>query len=85
MGDKGGRVVIFYSRGEKGIPEYTLYNEFQSHETEFDYLKSLDIEEKINKIRWWKTPNQAKFLISTNGINFEFCIVHIYIYTYNMG
>ena len=24
----------------------------QSHEPEFDYLKSLEIEEKINKIRW---------------------------------
>ena len=30
---------------------YRYVTEFQSHEPEFDYLKSLDIEEKINKIR----------------------------------
>jgi len=32
--------------------EYRFYTEFQSHEPEFDYLKSLEIEEKINQIRW---------------------------------
>ena len=32
--------------------EYRFYCEFQSHEPEFDYLKSLEIEERINKIRW---------------------------------
>jgi hypothetical protein len=41
---------------------------FQSHEPEFDYLKSLEIEEKINKIRWLKRKNQAHFLLSTNGM-----------------
>ncbi|SCZ89021.1 BZ3501_MvSof-1269-A2-R1_C40g00185 [Microbotryum saponariae] len=35
--------------------------------TEFDYLKSLEIEEKINKIRWCKRQNAAHFLLSTNG------------------
>ena len=39
----------------------------QSHELEFDYLKSLEIEEKINKIRWLKRKNPAHFLLSTNG------------------
>ncbi|ONK64814.1 uncharacterized protein A4U43_C07F30240 [Asparagus officinalis] len=33
---------------------------------QFDYLKSLEIEEKINKIRWWQTANGALFLLSTN-------------------
>ncbi|KAM4852583.1 serine/threonine-protein phosphatase 2A 55 kDa regulatory subunit B delta isoform 1-T1 [Thomomys bottae] len=70
-GDKGGRVVIFqreqenksrpYSRGE-----YNVYSTFQSHEPEFDYLKSLEIEEKINKIRWLPQQNAAHFLLSTN-------------------
>ena len=32
--------------------EYRYLTEFQSHEPEFDYLKSLEIEEKINKVRW---------------------------------
>jgi serine/threonine-protein phosphatase 2A regulatory subunit B len=30
-------------------------------------LKSLEIEEKINKIRWCKRQNAAHFLLSTNG------------------
>lgn len=41
--------------------------QFQSHEPEFDYLKSLEIEEKINRIRWCKRQNAAHFLLSTNG------------------
>ncbi|GIY95876.1 protein phosphatase PP2A 55 kDa regulatory subunit [Caerostris extrusa] len=46
--------------------EYNVYSTFQSHEPEFDYLKSLEIEEKINKIRWLKRKNPAHFLLSTN-------------------
>ena len=46
--------------------EYKFYTEFQSHEPEFDYLKSLEIEEKINKIRWCRRGNNAHFLLSTN-------------------
>lgn len=47
--------------------EYKFYTEFQSHEPEFDYLKSLEIEEKINKIKWCRRQNAAHFLLSTNG------------------
>uniref|UniRef100_G3VJF7 Serine/threonine-protein phosphatase 2A 55 kDa regulatory subunit B n=3 Tax=Sarcophilus harrisii TaxID=9305 RepID=G3VJF7_SARHA len=50
-----------HSRGE-----YNVYSTFQSHEPEFDYLKSLEIEEKINKIRWLPQQNAAHFLLSTN-------------------
>ncbi|XP_051537630.1 serine/threonine-protein phosphatase 2A 55 kDa regulatory subunit B beta isoform isoform X2 [Myxocyprinus asiaticus] len=46
--------------------EYNVYSTFQSHEPEFDYLKSLEIEEKINKIRWLPQQNAAYFLLSTN-------------------
>ncbi|XP_039448767.1 protein phosphatase PP2A 55 kDa regulatory subunit isoform X1 [Culex pipiens pallens] len=70
-GDKGGRVVIFQrdpasksSNPRRG--EYNVYSTFQSHEPEFDYLKSLEIEEKINKIRWLRRKNQSHFLLSTN-------------------
>uniref|UniRef100_A0A673HNP5 Serine/threonine-protein phosphatase 2A 55 kDa regulatory subunit B n=1 Tax=Sinocyclocheilus rhinocerous TaxID=307959 RepID=A0A673HNP5_9TELE len=73
-GDKGGRVVIFQREteskgeseelGESG--EYNVYSTFQSHEPDFDYLKSLEIEEKINKIRWLPHQNAAHFLLSTN-------------------
>lgn len=74
VGDRGGRIVVFQrenrktsnSNGKKNVPEYRFYTEFQSHEPEFDYLKSLEIEEKINKIKWLKKHNNAHFLISTN-------------------
>ncbi|XP_024359596.1 serine/threonine protein phosphatase 2A 55 kDa regulatory subunit B beta isoform isoform X2 [Physcomitrium patens] len=81
-GDRGGRVVLFERTDGKDQrtrreleradsagsrhPEYRYSTEFQSHEPEFDYLKSLEIEEKINKIRWCQTANAAQFLISTN-------------------
>lgn len=72
-GDKGGRVVIFqrdqsgkYTNGSRSS-EYNVYSTFQSHEPEFDYLKSLEIEEKINQIRFLKKKNASNFIISTNG------------------
>ncbi|TVU34438.1 hypothetical protein EJB05_16270 [Eragrostis curvula] len=81
-GDRGGRVVLFErtdvkdhgSRKEaekadysiSGHPEFRYKTEFQSHEPEFDYLKSLEIEEKINKIKWCQEANGAVFLLSTN-------------------
>jgi len=69
-GDKGGRIVIFQKdTAPKSSPrygEYNVYSTFQSHEPEFDYLKSLDIDEKINRITWLKRRNPAHFLLSTN-------------------
>ncbi|XP_076460534.1 serine/threonine-protein phosphatase 2A 55 kDa regulatory subunit B beta isoform-like [Babylonia areolata] len=70
-GDKGGRVVIFQrdKASKTAVPsrgEYNVYSTFQSHEPEFDYLKSLEIEEKINKIRWLRQTNRNHFLLSTN-------------------
>jgi len=67
IGDKGGRVVIL----ERNVPskkkvEYKVMTEFQSHEPEFDYLKSLEIEEKINQIRWLPRHNHCHFLLTTN-------------------
>ncbi|KAK3002855.1 hypothetical protein RJ639_018121, partial [Escallonia herrerae] len=55
-GDRGGRVVLFERTDTK----------------EFDYLKSLEIEEKINKIRWCQTANGAVFLLSTNDKTIKF-------------
>lgn len=70
-GDKGGRVVMF-ERSESAAAkkqgcEYRFHTEFQSHEPEFDYLKSLEIEEKINQICWCRRQNAAHLLLSTNG------------------
>uniref|UniRef100_A0A5S6QQ49 Serine/threonine-protein phosphatase 2A 55 kDa regulatory subunit B n=1 Tax=Trichuris muris TaxID=70415 RepID=A0A5S6QQ49_TRIMR len=71
-GDKGGRVVIFQrDQSNKWVDgsrstEYKVYSTFQSHEPEFDYLKSIEIEEKINRIRWLRKKNVSNFLLSTN-------------------
>ena len=54
-------------KGSQHYGEYNVYSTFQSHEPEFDYLKSLEIEEKINKIKWLKRRNASHFLLSTNG------------------
>ena len=62
--------ILLTLQGKMAVPsrgEYNVYSTFQSHEPEFDYLKSLEIEEKINKIRWLKRTNPANFLLSTNG------------------
>ncbi|OVA11772.1 Protein phosphatase 2A [Macleaya cordata] len=87
-GDRGGRVVLFertdmrdheYRKDQERLdyqisrhPEFRYKTEFQSHEPEFDYLKSLEIEEKINKIRWCQTANGALFLLSTNDKTIKF-------------
>lgn len=66
-GDKGGRIVLFQRESSpKKFAEYYFYTEFQSHEPEFDYLKSLEIEEKVNKIKWVRRQNRSRFLLSTN-------------------
>lgn len=52
--------------GVSASPEYRFLSEFQSHEAEFDYLKSLEIEEKINQIAWCRRVNANLFLLSTN-------------------
>eukprot|EP00294_Goniomonas_avonlea_P011292 CAMPEP_0114554276 /NCGR_PEP_ID=MMETSP0114-20121206/8125_1 /TAXON_ID=31324 /ORGANISM="Goniomonas sp, Strain m" /LENGTH=402 /DNA_ID=CAMNT_0001739315 /DNA_START=18 /DNA_END=1226 /DNA_ORIENTATION=+ len=64
-GDHCGRIRVYKnSKGPGG--SYDLYCEFQSHDPEFDYLKSVEIEPKINAIRWRQRLNSALFLVSTN-------------------
>lgn len=64
-------ICLWISLQSKNAPhsqgEYDVYSTFQSHEPEFDYLKSLEIEEKINKIKWLPQQNAAHSLLSTNG------------------
>ncbi|XP_022750100.1 serine/threonine protein phosphatase 2A 55 kDa regulatory subunit B beta isoform-like isoform X1 [Durio zibethinus] len=87
-GDRGGRVVLFERTDTHHVghrrdlekmdhpinrhPEFRYKTEFQSHEPEFDYLKSLEIEEKINKIRWCQSANGSLFLLSTNDKTIKF-------------
>ena len=77
VGDKAGRICIFEGHAVTASPnsnkkpiiplEYKFYTEFQSHEPEFDCLKSLEIEEKINMIKWGKKINNGLFLLACNG------------------
>lgn len=64
-GQLKGEIEDAGETGDSG--EYNVYSTFQSHEPDFDYLKSLEIEEKINKIKWLPQQNAAHFLLSTNG------------------
>lgn len=82
-GDRGGRVVLFEnqpsppmivgsnrrpraSRAETQV-EFRYLTEFQSHLPEFDYLKSLEVEEKINCVRWCRShPTFPHMLLSAN-------------------
>lgn len=64
-GDRGGRVVLF-ERNKGKHCEYKFLTEFQSHDAEFDYLKSLEIEEKINQIKWLRPTQRSHFLLSSN-------------------
>lgn len=63
-GDKAGMVTVF-ERNQDDL-QYEKMGAFRSHEPEFDYLKSLEIEEKINKIKWLKQRTANNFLLATN-------------------
>jgi WD40 repeat protein len=46
--------------------EYKFYTEFQSHDPEFDCLKSVEIEPKINVIEWWRHTASNMMLLTSN-------------------
>ncbi|RLN64175.1 hypothetical protein BBJ29_000337, partial [Phytophthora kernoviae] len=46
------------------------------HNAEFDYLKSLEIEEKINQIKWCRPSNGSQCLLSTNDKTIKLWKVH---------
>jgi serine/threonine-protein phosphatase 2A regulatory subunit B len=54
VGDKGGRVIIFRYIELKNSRyfDYRYFSEIQSHEPEFDHLKSIEIDEKINSLEF---------------------------------
>ncbi|KAG9412213.1 protein phosphatase 2A regulatory subunit cdc55 [Aphanomyces cochlioides] len=87
-GMKGGHVVVYSKDGSSHQRErlrrsfqsqdsrYTPYKNFQSHNPEFDYLKSLEIEEKINQIKWCRPSNNALYLLSTNDKTIKLWKLH---------
>ena len=56
VGDKGGRVIVFRFTDLKSSRyfDYRYFSEIQSHEPEFDHLKSLELDEKINSLEFLK-------------------------------
>jgi len=61
-----------------GAPEaeYRFLTEFQSHESEFDYLKSLEIEERINQVAWCRRTTSSLLLLSTNDKTIKLWKIH---------
>jgi len=60
-----GQVVVF-KRGSGD--SFQFYTQFESHESEFDCLTSLEIEEKITNTRWAKNlyRNNSRMLFTSN-------------------
>ena len=71
VGDRGGKVTVFQRKGLKYDPITT----FQSHEQEFDYLKSVEIEERIAKIRFLHKSPRCR-LLTTNDKTIKLWSVH---------
>mmetsp|Transcript_11596 Transcript_11596/g.10115 ORF Transcript_11596/g.10115 Transcript_11596/m.10115 type:complete len:190 (-) Transcript_11596:1196-1765(-) len=46
--------------------EYQYLTELQSHIKEFDYLKSAEIEERINQIQWLRPQGNNLYILTTN-------------------
>ena len=67
IGYQCGQVVVF--RNQSG-DTFKFHSQFESHQSEFDFLTSVEIEEKINQIRWIrnKYAHNSRLLLSTNGI-----------------
>lgn len=68
VGDKGGRVIVFKYVELKNSRyfDYRYYTEIQSHEPEFDHLKSIELDEKINSIEFVNNKNSNVQMLSTN-------------------
>lgn len=76
VGYQCGQVVVFKRTDNTG-DNYKLFAQFESHHPEFDFLTSLEIEEKINQMRWipFSLPNDSKLILTTNGI-FKISFLH---------
>lgn len=67
-----GRIFVWkhnpeFDAGSPCAPRYIPHCDFQSHSPEFDYLKSLEIEERIHSVRWCpRERTDSHCLLSTN-------------------
>ena len=70
LGDKAGRLIVFETpdpiKSRTPTYEYQYLAELQSHVKEFDYLKSTEIEERINQIQWLRPQGSNLYVLTTN-------------------
>lgn len=62
VGDRAGRVIVFKNSGplkHSRYFDYRYFAEVQSHDPEFDHLKSIELEEKINSIQFLNSRGGA--------------------------
>eukprot|EP01117_Protostelium_nocturnum_P005665 TRINITY_DN2045_c0_g1_i1.p1 TRINITY_DN2045_c0_g1~~TRINITY_DN2045_c0_g1_i1.p1 ORF type:complete len:393 (-),score=124.31 TRINITY_DN2045_c0_g1_i1:143-1321(-) len=64
IGYQCGQVVVF--KNTTG-DTFKFYAQFESHHPEFDFLTSLEIEERINKIRWLKQKYDGTRMMLTSN------------------
>ena len=77
IGDKAGRVSIVQEEYPSGSGQdlplaYRFYTEFQSHDPDFDVLKSQAIEPKLNVIRFWHRLPGSLHLLTCNDKTIKF-------------
>eukprot|EP00981_Chlorochromonas_danica_P001237 scaffold268_cov210-Ochromonas_danica.AAC.32 len=65
-GDRNGRVTVLKLDSDTTSQKWLHYSVFQSHEPEFDFLKSLEIESKINQLKFCHPIGDNIYLLSTN-------------------
>ncbi|KAG9390446.1 protein phosphatase PP2A regulatory subunit B [Carpediemonas membranifera] len=81
VGDRGGRVVVFErvetkDKNHRRHVEYRFVTEFESHQPEFDYLRSIEIPEQVNKIKWCHDQCGGRFMLTTNDKTIKLWKVH---------
>ena len=68
-GDFVGRVVLFkkHQSADQSKVDFKFWTEFASHEREFDCLRSMEVEEKINVVKFIHEPTEKlAMLLTTN-------------------
>jgi len=67
-GDHSGRIVVLENEQEKKDEKlhYKFHCEFQSHSTEIDYVRSVNIEARIQDIKFCAPSCGAQFMLTTN-------------------
>lgn len=63
--DRGGRVVLFYRSGNDST--FIPYAQFQAHDAEFDFLRSLKIEASIKQVKFLNNLYRTTLLTASSN------------------